>query len=406
MARICVITPGAIGSNPRVVKEADALSAAGHDVHVISTRTLDIVDLRDADILARAAWTSERIDLRRPIPRKSLRLVQLAARALHAATGLAGAEAFSPFGCALNARVLSHRADLYIAHYVAALPLAARAARLHGTKYAFDAEDFHSGELPSGARQNKFIREIEGRWLPGCAYVTAAAPGIADAYRETYNIERPSVVLNVFPRSQAPDAVQRSGTVAPGPTVYWFSQSIGPDRGLECAVKAVARAGTKPHLYLRGSDAYGFGEQLMRLAASLGAAEQVHLLPPAGPQDMERMASIYDVGLVGETGNTRNHQIALSNKQFTYLLAGLPILMSDTPGHVTFAEQAPGATYLYRTEDPEDLARGLDMLLGDPSRLARARKTSFELGQTRFNWETEQIKFLQLVTHALSSLST
>lgn len=403
MARICIATPGPVGSNPRVVKEADTLSAAGYDVHVISTRTLDVVDLRDDDILANVAWTSERIDLRRSLPRKALRLLQMAAKGINRATGLAEAEAFSPFAHALKARILAQKADLYIAHYVATLPLAARAARLHNARYAFDAEDFHSGELPDGAAENESIREIEGRWLPGCAYVTAASPGIADAYRETYGVVRPSVVLNAFPRSQAPKAVHPRGTAAPEPTVYWFSQSIGPDRGLECAVRAVALARTRPHLHLRGNDAYGFGAELMRLAASVGAAERVHLLAPAPPHEMEALAAIHDVGLVSETGYTRNRQIALTNKQFTYFLAGLPAIMSDTPGHIAFAEQAPGAAFLYKAEDPEDLAQRLDMLLEDPSRLARARETSFQLGQTRFNWETEQTTLLERVRLALPS---
>ena len=64
--RICILTPGAIGSNPRVVKEAGALSQAGHEVTVVSVRTLDAGDAQDADVLAAAAWRSVRLDLRRP----------------------------------------------------------------------------------------------------------------------------------------------------------------------------------------------------------------------------------------------------------------------------------------------------------------------------------------------------
>src|SRR5436309_2911646 len=61
---ICIITPGALGSNPRVVKEAEVLTEAGFKVTVISTRTLDLVDLLDHDILARARWRSQRVDFR------------------------------------------------------------------------------------------------------------------------------------------------------------------------------------------------------------------------------------------------------------------------------------------------------------------------------------------------------
>src|SRR5262245_66125365 len=63
-ARVCIITHGAIGSNPRVVKEADALQAAGYGVRVISTRTLQCVEPRDDALLKGVAWSSERIDLR------------------------------------------------------------------------------------------------------------------------------------------------------------------------------------------------------------------------------------------------------------------------------------------------------------------------------------------------------
>ena len=37
MARICIVTPGYLVSSPRVVKEAEALAEAGHDVVVLHT---------------------------------------------------------------------------------------------------------------------------------------------------------------------------------------------------------------------------------------------------------------------------------------------------------------------------------------------------------------------------------
>src|ERR1700675_250118 len=46
--RVCLITPGHLATNPRIVKEADALSEAGYDVTVIAAdflgwaRTADV----------------------------------------------------------------------------------------------------------------------------------------------------------------------------------------------------------------------------------------------------------------------------------------------------------------------------------------------------------------------------
>ena len=109
-------------------------------------------------------------------------------------------------------------ADLYIAHYPAALPAAAIAARRHGALYAFDAEDFHLGDWPEGpgasSSKRRLIRAIEGRYLPGCAYVTAASPGIADAYAEAYGIARPTVAAECLPPragAAGPDARRDGG---------------------------------------------------------------------------------------------------------------------------------------------------------------------------------------------------
>ncbi|MCU1625044.1 MAG: hypothetical protein JWL79_3889 [Frankiales bacterium] len=405
MARICIITPGSPGSGPRVVKEATSLAAHGHQVHVIYVRS-PIVDRLTADAVAGAAWTYEQVDLSDRKVRGVWRSMQLLARRVFALTGAASAQAQSLVAMPLIARALKHKADLYIAHYVAALTAAAQAAARHRALYAFDAEDFHPGDLPDTpehAFDNRLIRAIEAALLPGCAYVTAAAPGIAEAYQSEYGLSAPTVVLNVFARSRAAPAPTARGFAEPGPSVYWVSQTIGPDRGLECAVQAIALATTRPHLYLRGVLAEGFEETLIALAAARGVADRLHLLAPGLPSQMEGLAACYDVGLVAETGMTPNHRIALSNKQFTYFLAGLPAVLSDTPGHRSFAALAPGAARVYRTEDPGALARALDAFLGDAEGLAAARAEAFRLGQERFNWDVEQAKLLECVDSALAN---
>ena len=405
--RICVVTPGPLGSNPRVVKEAGALQENGHQVTVISTRTQDFVDQRDNAVLANAAWSSFRLDFRsRGNAWRLRRAVQIGYGLGFSITGYVGIadRALSPFTGPLVAAAKRVPADLYIAHYPAALPAAAIAASLHGARYAFDAEDFHLGDFPDARiyePQRRLINTIEGRYLPGCVYVTAASPGIADAYVGAYQIPRPTVVLNVFPRAQAPAGPTVSGTQVWGPSVYWFSQTIGAGRGLECAVQAIGRARVRPHLYLRGTPVSGYPDRLRVMADEAGAPDRVHLLPLAAPSEMERLAASYDVGFSGEPGHTRSNRAALANKLFTYLLAGLPVVMSDTPAHQALAAQFGQAARLYTTDDPNSLASALDFLLGDPQRLAAVRAAAFRLGQTRFNWEVE-VRWLMSAIEPLS----
>jgi glycosyltransferase involved in cell wall biosynthesis len=411
MARICIVTPGQLGSNPRVVKEASALSDAGHDVHVIATKVAAFVEPRDQAVLAMANFKVTRVSFDVPAHWRTARLRQAIARRAWTVvpSRFLAATAHSAMSRGLAAAARSIPADLYIAHYVAALPAAAKAAQVHGGVYAFDAEDFHLGDLPDLPEHEldkKLIFAIEGRYLKGAAFTTAAAPGIAEAYAAKYGIARPIVVLNTFPKAQAPNGPSLRGSIEPGPSVYWFSQTIGPNRGLECAIAAISLARSAPHLHLRGTLAPDYEVKLRGLASVLGAADRLHIHAPGPPDAMVRLAAEHDVGLVSETAETRSRRIALTNKQFTYLLAGVPAVMSDIEAHVAFAANADGAVLLHRVEDAQSLAAAFDDLLSDPGRLAQARTQAFALGQQRFNWEAEAPILLDSVSRALDTART
>jgi glycosyltransferase involved in cell wall biosynthesis len=407
MARICLLTPGHLSTNPRLVKEADALVEAGHHVSVIAAEYAPWA--READkAFATRPWCvarTVRFGSHAALPVRIFQLLrQRASRAMmkmgvrHPATVCA---AWHPIAPDLVSATKGINADLYVAHYLAALPAAAIAARVHGSNFAFDAEDFHLGDYPDGPAyefDRRMIRAIEDRYLSTCAYVTAASPGIADAYAQAHGIARPTVVLNVFPRGDAPPAPTSTGSASPGPSIYWFSQTIGPDRGLECAVRAVSRANSRPHLYLRGTLAEGFLYHLRNLVVEAGAADRLHLLPPAPPSEMVRLAASYDIGLSGEPGHTVNNRIALGNKLFSYFLAGLPVVASAVPSHRAFAENLGSAMRLYSIGDADGLAAAIDSYLCVPGALADARATAWRLGADHFNWDVEKALFLDCVT--------
>lgn len=394
--RICIVTPGALGSNPRVVKEATALQEAGHDVHVVSIRTLPHLEFCDRNVLANASWRATRVDLNTRPRYRIERITQLAARSIFRALPL---PLIADWSIGASMRLITKhaadvRADLYIAHYVAALPAAARAASRYGAAYAFDAEDFHLGDLPDAPQhelEKGIISAIESRYLPRAAYMTAASPLIAEAYAATYGISLPTVILNVFPKANAPAAPTPCGSAKPGPSIYWFSQTIGPGRGLETAVEAIARAKSAPHLYLRGSAAVGYNEHLRSLATQAGAADRLHFLNPAPPDELERLGALYDLGYSGELTETRNRQIALTNKLFSYLLGGVPSLATDIPAHRQIAPEFGNAITLFPIGDTAALAAAIDSFLLHPQRLASARAHAWHLGQTRFNWERERV---------------
>lgn len=409
---VCIVSPGNLASNPRVLKEADALHGAGYDVTAVVCDYNEVLREADDEIEAAVPWKVIRV------PRSfdegvTARVATGVAQALSALgvtvpVGVAARSARTPVA-ALMRRAREVPADLYIAHYVAALPAAAAAARRHGALLGFDAEDFHSGEgtgAPGDAFRMRMIGIVERAILPACTHVTAAAPLIGKAYAARYGIAEPATVLNVFPLSMAPPQPKASRAEEGAPLrAYWFSQTIGPDRGLQAFIQAMAQAKARVTLDIRGSNRWGHGDALLALAASLGIGERVKLLPMASPGEMVHLAADYDVGLSLETKVSENRRICLTNKIFTYLLAGVPVVMSDTPAQKLLAKDLGRSARLCSLDDPAGLAATLDAL-ASPAILAESSERAWRLGRERYNWDREQDVLLQSVAAAFAQRET
>lgn len=412
MTRICLITTGQPTTNPRLVKEADALAEAGYDVHVIASFWAKWAEELDKQLLETRRWTCSYVG---GSPTNQ-RLTYLYTRGRHG-LGNRLAKVWSQ-PTVLNdwalARVVPElideatrkQADLYIAHNLGALPAAAAASEKHHARLGFDAEDFHSGQV-SNDEANRSIEKLERECLPYCDYVTASSPGIARAYAEKYQIELPQTILNVFPLNHRPTSFRQTELNAPL-TLYWFSQTIGPGRGLDDVLKAICRLPNQNiNLHLRGDWQLGFKSQLYQLAAKIGVAEnQIHVHAPAAAQEMVRLASAYDVGLSLEQPVTTNRDLCMSNKVFTYLLAGNAVVLTNTRGHRAILDQIGPAAISYQAGDSGMLAQTLECWSNDRDSLDRARRSAWQSSEDRFNWDIEKLKLLSIVEGALASKRT
>ncbi len=399
---VCIVSPGNLASNPRVLKEADALHEAGHAVTAVVCDYTEALRPFDDEIAGRVPWKVVRVA--RPAGERQ---VGQAARGLaRLATGLGmrapvavAAAAYGGPVAALRRAASEVPADLYIAHYVAGLAAAADVARRRGAVLGFDAEDYHAGE--GTPFHMSMVRTIERALLPACRHVTAAAPLIAKAYAAQCRVE-PTTVLNVFPLAMAPTQSHPAGghdTIR----AYWFSQTIGLDRGLQSFIQAMARTRTRVTLDVRGGNRWGHGERLVALARELGIGDRINLLPMASPEEMVRLAAPYDIGLSLETDVSENRRFCLTNKIFTYLLAGVPVLLSDTPAQRALAPDLGAAQRLVSLADPATMAATLDDLAGSPGARAEASASAWRLGRERYNWEVEKTALVCSVARALAS---
>lgn len=397
--RICIVGLGSISQNPRVVKEADALAAAGHDVVVLFLQHLEWARAMDRQILQRAKWRADTVEvfassrgrLRRRLSALQLRLFLLICRWT---TRFPVAElAYSRYFFPLLQRAIRQRSDLYIGHYTGSLPVVALAAGWTGAKFAFDFEDFHRGQdypVQTESLSTRLIATLEDRYLPLAEFITAASWGIAEEVAKTTGLEAPATVLNVFPwsdRANLPASKPQSPNAIL--SLYWFSQIVSLDRGLQDAIEAMALMRERAELHIRGAGLNNSIEDLLRLARQKRISERIYFHAIVPPEELLATAAEHDVGLCLEVPASPNKDVVISNKIFLYMLAGLAIVASRTRGQSDVLNATPEVGAIYDSGDVHGLAAILDRYAADRTLLARTKAAALAAARERWNWERE-----------------
>ncbi len=411
-ARICVITAGHLATCPRMLKAADALAAEGYAVRVVSTRHVGWATAADAEVRATRRWAwsvvgyDERSDratyLRSGLRQRAAQLLVRSMGAQRCPMGIV-ARAYSRVYPELVRAALAEPADFFYGGTTGALPAIAAAGKHTKVRYAVDLEDFHSAEQdesPTARRVHALAARIEHDVLRRATFLTASSAPIASAYRERYGVS-PVVVNNTFPLpSLPPDLTPSSGD---GLRLYWFSQTIGPQRGLEDAVEAMGRADIPGELHLRGRASPGYMDAIRQLGGVCAPRLRIVAHEPASPDAMVDLCRGLDVGLALEQGQVVNRQLCLTNKAFTYVLAGLAVAFTDTLGQRALAHDLGEAAILYAPGDVAALARGLRRWADDKALLARAKGASWAAAQRRWHWEHAEQRgaLLRVVANAV-----
>jgi glycosyltransferase involved in cell wall biosynthesis len=408
--QVCIVTPGYISSTPRVVREADALAAAAYDVRVVFTQgALHEVRQFDADLVRGKRWRFDVVGWSRHETRERSmhwrsgirhRLVQaLPGVTLHV-PGIAERAEGRLFP-ELAELAAAQRADLYIGHYPAGLAAAAHAARKHAALLGYDVEDLYAEirpDTPEWAKTRAGIIEIERRYVRSCAHISTVARPVAQEFAARYG-KAPSVVVhNCHPwaerRTMDGKTLDRVGSAL---SLYWYSQTVGLDRGLQEAIDAAGSIGEPIQIHVRGAVSDFDRQALTNLAASRGIERALHFHELVTPDALLSRAAEHDVGLALETPVSINRGLTVTNKLCLYLTAGLAVAASDLAGQRAVLESCPDAGFLYPSGDARALAAHLAEWARNPLALTRAKDAALRAARDRWNLEAESERLVKSI---------
>jgi len=402
--RVCLIGSTHPSYNPRLVREADALVSAGHEVRVIAPWFSSELAERDRRLVATRGWQLRVFDYRSHRYATHLRSLILRARRKLAFSLHNRLHWYWLIRYAYIAALpeLSHlacqwQADWYIAHTQGSLPAAAEAASRWNARLGFDCEDLLS-EL--GTDPAMIVTVLEQKYLHLCDYVSVPSQAMADFLHQKYTLQKLIVLYNVFPLSSVIGVTEPAQRQLPQRLrLHWFSQTIGPNRGLEDIIQALPQL-KEFELHLRGSLPPHYSLWLNALLDAHQIREQVFVHQSVDPDRLNATLANFDIGLALERSTNTNHNLTVSNKLFCYLLAGLAVCATRTVGQKEIFDQVPTIGFMYNPGDIDVLVRGLRMWYEDRLALRQTQSHAWQFAREKFCWDIEQSKYLDVISKA------
>ena len=409
-----------ISYDRRVLKEADALQAAGWSVtihgirqrrskaSVRENRASGVVIIRHPQTVFPATPPAWNPAWRLAI--KALFALQFIFTALPALAGIRVARqvrsAFALWAWAASASRATTQTGILHAHDLSGGLPALLASDASGASIVYDS---HEVFLESGrwAKSPGFIRRalathFEQPVLRRAAALIAVNPQVIEELAKRYEIpERQVVVYNCPPAwNPGPPGTELRAAIGvdAAAQVVLYHGGFSAHRGLEELLEAkrdprLANA----HLVFLG---YGPLELTLRAAATDPAyGGRVHVLEAVSPEVLDRWVSGADVGMCTVLPSTLNHRISTPNKLFESIGAGVPVIASDFPTMRNIVLGDPDGP-LGAVCDPtnaRDVATAIHSILSmSPGDRAALRARCIRAAAARWNWEAQAARLTEL----------
>ena len=373
--RILMLVATSVATDTRVLREAATLVAAGHEVHIIGKSVpadfvpepgITVSSVGSSSIFGEQVKQSR--SSRKPAP--YLRLARWLLLPQHRN---------SAFGRWANGAVADGRDreyDVVHAHDFTALRAGAELARRRDVPLVYDSHELWSGRVrmhrPTPVQGWCEGRE-EARLGASAAAVITVGDGVADALRRRYGWTHLHVIRNSFPTA--------AGSPPAAPVGAVYAGRLAPHRELETIARAsrelpipVTLIGPADETWLASYDA---GAAAVQAPVAVDAV--TGLLQQAG------------IALVTISDASANQRLAMPNKIFQAVAAGVPVVVTDV-GELAHLVRQHHLGTLYRIGDASDVVRAVRELISDYElwcrRVAKA--------QEALSWDADAARLVRI----------
>ena len=224
--------------------------------------------------------------------------------------------------------------------------------------------------------------------------VIVPSKAIGEIIQEKYHVKSPILLMNI-PSKNINKKVTKNISDIDLPAdskklVYVGGISYG--RGIPNLLRAMTKLDNNVFLLMLGFDYLENG--ISPIIEQYDLHNRVIQLEPVPPEYVINAISSADVGIAPIENICLSYYYSMPNKIFEYLLAGLPVAVSNFPEMSRLVlENEVGV--VFNPEDPDDIASSIKRILDDPE-LFKMLKRNVQVFSENNHWDVEAVKLLNL----------
>jgi glycosyltransferase involved in cell wall biosynthesis len=246
----------------------------------------------------------------------------------------------------------------------------------------YDAHELFTGlkEVETRPRIKKFWTRIERKAVPKFKFGYTVSESIAEEFNHRYGVKY-AVIRNITKLRDLNLSMQTEKFIV-------YQGAVGEARAFEYLIPAMKWIDCR--LVICGDG--NFMNQLKQLIKDNAVEDKVELTGMLSPDELWIIAQKATIGM-GVAENTGiNQYLALPNKFFDYLHAGLPQIVMNFPEYIKINQQFEVAV-LIDDLNPERIAGAVNNLLHNTVTYQRLRQNCLKARQV-LNWQQEEKKLL------------
>ena len=290
------------------------------------------------------------------------------------------------FNFRLFIELIKVKADIIWAADFYSLPVCFFAAKWMNARIYYDSREVYTGIYGISSRPllKRLVFSLEKLLIQRTDQVFVTGKMDMEVISTLYGIHNVHLLRNL-PRFRARIFPKHFDfAVQPGSTILCYQGTLIHGRGISNCLEIVKR------LPGSGLVLMGWGEHIdeyKNMADSMKISDRVWFAGKIPQDQLIRYTAGTHIGLALIDDVSLNNRLALPNKLFEYLMAGIPVLVSDLPQMTEIVQKYQVGAVIQRN-DPETAVKVIRRWQKDPRLYQRLKRNCLKASKT-LNWEVE-----------------